>query len=151
MASSALRIATPSDAPTLAELHTTARRISMPYLPRLHTDEETHRWMSGVVIPTMEVWVAEEKGKISGYIAVAHDIVDQLYVAPQRHHRKVGSRLLEKAKELRPEGLRLHCFTRNAPARAFYESRGFVPLSFTDGERNEERLPDVMYEWKKPA
>ena len=50
-------------------------------------------------------------------------------------------------KELRPGGLTLWTFERNARAWAFYEARGFVASEFTDGSRNEEREPDVLYAW----
>ena len=37
-------------------------------------------------------------------------------------------------------------FQANSGARRFYERRGFVAVEFTDGESNEERCPDVLYE-----
>ena len=33
-------------------------------------------------------------------------------------------------------------------ARQFYEARGFIASEFTDGSRNEEREPDVLYVWR---
>jgi hypothetical protein len=50
-------------------------------------------------------------------------------------------------RSLRPDGLTLWTFQRNAPARRFYEARGFVGSVFTDGSRNEEREPDALYTW----
>jgi GNAT superfamily N-acetyltransferase len=140
-----LRRAHPRDAAALAELHTRTRRISIPYLPHVHSDEETHKWMADHVVPHLEVWVAEVSGEVAGYLALEKDMVDQLYVAPDYQHRGIGSLLLEKAKQSRPEGLELYCFTRNAPARVFSEACGFVPIQFTDGQRNEEHEPDVLY------
>jgi hypothetical protein len=51
------------------------------------------------------------------------------------------------AKELRPSGLTLWTFQRNARARRFYEERGFVASDFTEGSRNEESESDVLYAW----
>ncbi len=156
MANVAPRRARPDDAQKLAEVHTTARRVSIPFLPRLHTDEETVRWISELVLPAMEVWVAEVAesipghsvtNEIAGYLALEGELIDQLYILPRWQRRGVGTVLLDQARQLRPERLRLYCFAMNAPARAFYEARGFVPIAFTDGERNEEKLPDVLYEW----
>jgi hypothetical protein len=31
-------------------------------------------------------------------------------------------------------------------ARRFYERYGFVPIEWSDGSRNEERCPDILYE-----
>ena len=42
----------------------------------------------------------------------------------------------------------LWTFEGNHRARRFYEQRGFVAVEFTDGSRNEERTPDVRYQWK---
>ena len=33
-------------------------------------------------------------------------------------------------------------------ARKFYEDRGFAAVEFTDGAGNEEKTPDVCYEWR---
>jgi putative acetyltransferase len=44
-------------------------------------------------------------------------------------------------------GLRLWAFQRNAPARRFYEARGFIAKKFTDGATNMEREADVLYQW----
>jgi len=156
MAKVTLRRARPDDAPKLAEVHMTARLVSIPFLAHLHTDEETVRWISELVLPAMEVWVAEATesipgyfvtNEIAGYLALEGEMIDQLYILPQWQRRGVGTLLLDKARQLRPERLILYCFAMNAPARAFYEARGFVPIEFTDGERNEEKLPDVLYRW----
>ena len=40
----------------------------------------------------------------------------------------------------------VYTFQANAGARRFYERHGFVPVEFTDGQANEERCPDVLYE-----
>jgi ribosomal-protein-alanine N-acetyltransferase len=74
-----------------------------------------------------------------------------LCVAEPYRCRGIGSLLLEKAKTLRPAGLRLYAFQRNQRARAFYEARGFAALAFTDGPDNEEREPDVLYQWRPQA
>ena len=47
-----------------------------------------------------------------------------------------------------PEGLTLWIFHDNVRARRFYEARGFIASEFTDGSRNEERTPDVLYKWR---
>jgi hypothetical protein len=43
--------------------------------------------------------------------------------------------LLEKVKE-NAEQLELWCFQQNGEARHFYESHGFQPVLFTEGENN---------------
>ena len=119
----------------------------MPYHPELHHEAEDRDWMANTVLPNATVWVAEVDGRPFGYLALTGSRLDQLYVAPDHQGRGVGSQLLDKAKALSPAGLQLHTFQRNRRARAFYEARGFVATSFSDGADNEEQEPDVFYEW----
>ena len=70
-----------------------------------------------------------------------------MYVLPDHQSRGVGGALLDVAMAEADE-LRLWTFQRNTPARAFYKSRGFVAIQQTDGAGNEEREPDVLYEWR---
>ena len=36
---------------------------------------------------------------------------------------------------------------QNEGARRFYERGGLRAIRFTDGDGNEEKMPDVLYEW----
>jgi len=145
-----LRPATPADAGAVADVFLASRRDALPYLPALHSDEETRRWIADVVLPAGAVWVAVLDGRVAGFAALTGaecDHLDHLYVLPGLFGRGVGGALLAKAKALSPGRLRLFTFQRNVRARAFYEARGFVVVDRNDGSRNEEREPDVLYEW----
>ncbi|MEA2585307.1 MAG: hypothetical protein QOF33_3392 [Thermomicrobiales bacterium] len=146
-----IRQAEPHDADAIAHVHTTSMREALPYLPELHTAEETRGWVATVVLPNQSVWVAEVEGRIVGVTALHEGTLEQLYILLGYQGRGIGSELLGKAKELNPEGLSLWTFQRNARARAFYEHRGFVAVEFGDGSGNEEGEPDVRYEWKPKA
>lgn len=142
-----LRPATPQDADAIAEVHTVAMRTAMPYLPALHTDDETRAWIVGTVLPHQEVWVAEADGRVVGVAALEDDMLQQLYLLPGYQGIGIGSALLAKAKALRPGGFSFYAFGRNVRARAFYEGRGCVAVEFGDGSGNEEGEPDVRYRW----
>jgi GNAT superfamily N-acetyltransferase len=142
-----IRRALPSEARAVADLYIASRRGASAFIPTVHTDDETRAWVSGYLVPRLEVWVAESNGKLLGMMALEDDLVDQLYIAPEAQRRGVGDRLLAHAKKLRPARLRLYTFQRNAPARRFYEARGFVAIEFNDGSHNEEHAPDVLYQW----
>jgi GNAT superfamily N-acetyltransferase len=146
-----LRPAGPRDADEIAEVHTVAMRTAMPYLPELHTDDETRAWVAEVVLPHQEVWVAEADGRVVGVASLAGDSLEQLYILPGYQGIGIGSALFEKAKALRPEGFTFYAFQRNARARAFYERRGCVAIAFGDGSGNEEGEPDVFYQWTPAA
>src|SRR5215470_2846222 len=147
MPDSEIRPARCDDAEAIADVQLASRREAMPWLPVLHSREETVAYFAGHVLLHENVLVAEANRLVVGFIALDGDHVDHLYVAPAHQGRGIGDKLLAVAKELRPDGLTLWTFQRNARARRFYEVRGFVVSEFTDGSRNEEREPDVLYAW----
>lgn len=148
MAQFQIRSAREDDAVAIAQAHIEARRVAMPWLPIIHTFEETVSFFRDFVIPNQIVLVAEAEEGVVGFIAIEGAYVEHLYVAPSHQGIGIGDALLNRAKELRPNGLMLWTFEGNHRARAFYEKRGFAAVEFTDGSRNEERTPDVRYHWK---
>jgi GNAT superfamily N-acetyltransferase len=138
------------DAVAIAQTHIDARRDAMPWLPTVHTFEETVRFFADFVIPNQVVLVAEAEDGVAGFIAIYNDWVEHLYIAPAHQRNGIGDTLLNRAKELRPDGLMLWTFEKNHRARTFYEKRGFSAIEFTDGSRNEERTPDVRCQWNRP-
>jgi len=100
-----------------------------------------------------EVWVAEEDGRLLGFLGIEHStnlgapVLERIYVEPAAQNRGVGRALLEKAKELRPDELYLWVFQKNEGARRLYERHGFELVKLTDGAENMEREPDALYRW----
>ena len=94
-----------------------------------------------------EVWVWEEDGRVMGFAALADGMLNHLYVEPGEQRRGIGTALLEQAKGRLPSGFRLWTFRRNEGARRFYVRHGFRVVELADGSENEEREPDVLYEW----
>jgi ribosomal protein S18 acetylase RimI-like enzyme len=121
----------------------------MPYLPELHSDEETGSWMEAEVMGKQEVFVAELDGGIVGFAALEEGKLEHLYVDPGHQGAGIGSALLDLAKEARPDGFRFWVFQRNEAARRFYEKHGCRLVETTDGAGNEEREPDALYEWRR--
>ncbi|MEW2066033.1 GNAT family N-acetyltransferase [Streptomyces sp. NPDC007346] len=147
-----IRPAVPRDAEAVTGVFLASRAAAMPYLPRLHSDEDTLAWITHAVLPTSTaVWVAEEAGEggaLLGFAVLAGDgELDHLYLRPDALRRGIGSRLLAEVREAADGPLTLYVFQRNAPARAFYERHGFTAVAFDDGGRNEEGGPDVLYRW----
>ena len=141
-----LRRATEADAPTIAALF---RRSfgTLAFLPTLHTPAEDLRFFSGVVRDD-EVWVWEEDGRVVAFAALGPGRLEHIYVEPELHGGGIGGALLARAKERRPGGLDLWTFQRNEGARRLYERHGFRAVEETDGAGNEQREPDVRYEWR---
>lgn len=146
MRSDVFRRATPADAPALADLFLAARREAMPWLPEQHSRDATVAFL-GLLPARAEVWIADAATGPAGFIAFGGGEVAHLYVAPARQREGVGAALLALA-QARAEPLELWVFARNAPARAFYEGRGFRLVRESDGGENEERQPAARYRWE---
>jgi putative acetyltransferase len=140
-----IRRAGPDDVNEVAKLF---RRSfgTLDFLPVLHTPEEDRKHLAGV-IRDQDVWVAEEDGKVAGFIALKDDLGTFFYVDPEFHDRGIGSALFDTVREARPGGFEFWVFQANERARHFYEKRGCVAVRFTEGEANEEKTPDVLYRW----
>src|SRR5262249_54827334 len=122
----------------------------MDYLPQVPAEAAVP--IAARIREHEDVWVAERDGRVLGFLGIEHStdldapVLEKIYVEPAEQNRGVGSALLEKAKELRPEELYLWVFQKN-PARRLYERNGFELVKLTDGSDNMEREPDALYRW----
>ena len=142
-----LRRATAADAEGVTDVHI-ASFSGLTFLPKPHTEAATRQWIRNVVLAQPEVCAAEEKGRIVALAALSSDRLEHLYVHPDGQGLGLGTQLLRLARERRPHGFALWTFQRNASARRFYERHGFRVVEQADGVGNEEREPDVRYEWR---
>ena len=141
-----LRRATAADADAIADV-LTAARAAQAWFPRLHTADETRRFVSELLLPENETWVVEEDGRVVAFAALRGDVLGHLFVHPDAQKRGIGTALLGHTERLRPQGFSL--WTHQASeACAFYEARGLIAVERTDGASTMEKLPDVRYEWK---
>jgi GNAT superfamily N-acetyltransferase len=145
-----VRRAEPADAGAVSRVYLLARHAAVPAIPPLvHPDDDVRRWIATEVLPHRETWVADDPD--AGAVAMMvldGSWLDQLYVHPDHQARRLGTALLDRAKQLRPTGLQLWTFQSNLDARRFYERHGFEAVERTDGTGNEERAPDVRYVWE---
>jgi GNAT superfamily N-acetyltransferase len=136
------------DMDAAARVVRTAFDQAIPSLAGLHTPEEDQWFFRERVFETCEVWGAFDGAAMRGIIAFREGWIDQLYVLPTAQRRGVGKDLLQVAQNAF-DRLQLWTFQRNAPARRFYEARGFALIQQTDGARNEEKEPDALYLWTR--
>lgn len=145
-----LRRANSTDAVRIAEILIEVRSSFMLYAPSVHTEAEVRDWVSMHLISTGGVTVAERKEEVVGLVAVSTDgnyqWIDQMSVHPPLVGQGIGARLLEYVVATSTLPIRLYTFQANLDARRFYERHGFLAVEFTDGQANEERCPDVLYE-----
>ena len=146
-----IRPATVADGAAIGDVWLTSWRATFDFPPG-HPDDAVRRWLIEELIPASETWVAQDVGgRVIALMALSPTMVEQLYVAPDWIGRGVGRRLLDLAKERRPDGLDLYCFQVNGRARRFYEANGFAVIATGDGSGNEERQPDIRYAWRPGA
>jgi ribosomal protein S18 acetylase RimI-like enzyme len=145
--SPSLRPVEPADTRVIGDIFLAAL-AGMTYLPELYTEEETRTFIRDVLLPRNEVWVAEDGGRVIGFLGLYGDIVSHLWVHPDQQNRGVGTALLALAKERRPSGLRLQVFQQNVGARRLYERHGFTLVRLADGSGNQEGEPEAFYEWR---
>lgn len=149
-----IRRARSTDAVPTAELYLRARRAAAgagTIPPLAHDDDDVRCWVSGVVIPRLECWLATRAaGALVGMLVLDGNWIDQLYVDPDLTRVGIGAELLALAKRRRQHGLRLWTFVSNEGAQRFYLRHGFQEVERTDGSSNEERAPDIHYAWVPP-
>lgn len=138
------------DTARVAQLLIDTRAAFMPYAPAAHSDDEIRAWVARLLVPTGGVTVAELDGRVAAAMATeraeALSWITQMAVDPALVGRGVGSLLLVRAISTLALPIRLYTFQANVGARRFYERHGFVVKQFSDGQGNEERCPDVLYE-----
>jgi len=145
-----LRPATAADASRVASLLIDTRSAFMPYAPSAHAEAEVRDWVASHLVPTGGVTVAVVDGRVMGTMATERNgqvsWITQMAVDPSWVGQGIGSLLLGHAVRTLTLPLRLYTFQANVGARKFYERNGFTAIEFTDGQANEERCPDVLFE-----
>lgn len=116
------------------------------WMPKLWTGAEAIAFC-GTMIGRGWVTVAEEAGRVCGFLARDGAEICSLYLSAEAQGRGIGRALLDAAKAAQPH-LTLRTFQANEGAQRFYLREGFAETERTDGARNEEGLPDIAYEWR---
>lgn len=140
-----IRLYQPEDLEQTVTLWWNTRQTAFPYINEQYTFDEYTSFFRDVVAVKNQVWVALLENRTTGLLAIQQSHIDHLYVTPDCQRQGVGTALLNKAKELSPQGLSLYTFQKNSPARSFYEKHGFKAVKY--GVSCDEGEPDVYYEW----
>lgn len=117
------------------------------WMPRIHTRAEDLAHAAALIARGW-VTVAEVEGRVAGFMAVEGEDLDALYIAESAQACGVGSALVNDLKK-RQEVIELWTFQENMRAQEFYLKHGFVEIERTDGARNDEKLPDMRFVWRR--
>ena len=93
-------------------------------------------------LPEAEMWVAEEEGRVLGFLILDGSMIDALFVDPEVHGRGVGTALVQHAIALAPDAT-VDANERATNALPFYESRGFVRTGRSETDRQGRPYPLV--------
>lgn len=102
----------------------------------------------------IQVAIDTPSSTIAGFIVLAAEELDHLYINVAYQGLGLGSRLLNEAKAKSPQRIELYTFQKNKRAREFYESHGFVEIERGIAElgdnpwaSSQEELADIKYVW----
>lgn len=143
-----IRAGRPEDATTTGDMLWRFQE-TQDWMPKLHTRVECHDFCARMIARGWVI-VATDAGEVLGFLARHDAEVCALYVATLAQENGVGTRLLGAAKSGR-DHLWLKCFQANTRARGFYEAQGFCEAARSDGQDNDEKLPDITYVWDREA
>jgi putative acetyltransferase len=135
----------PRDLDAAASAANAACRQAYAYFGYSYPVSTTRLRLEEALAEGQQFWVPEMDGVVAGIMTLLPGFVDKLFLAPHWQGLGIGSALVEKAKDLFPQGLELHCAQQNYSACHFYEAHGFVP--------HEHRLyaelsiADIVYRW----
>ena len=126
-----------------------AGQASYTYIPTWQALTLAHatRVFQEVICPNNQLWVGTLDGEVVGYLAVNGSYIDRLYIHPHEWRQGWGTRFINLAKQLSPNGLKLQTHQQNRAARALYEKHGFRAVRYGLSPPPES-LPDVEYHWQ---
>jgi ribosomal protein S18 acetylase RimI-like enzyme len=116
-------------------------------MPILHSREDDRGFLGGL-IATHHVRVARRGETAVGFLARSGGEIDALYLDPAARGLGIGRALVDDVKAVEPE-VSLWTFQANTRAIAFYRREGFAESERTEGQRNDERLPDIRMIWRR--
>ena len=142
--SSIIREARAFDAQATAEIVYQFQQATS-WMPKLYTLDEVVGFCR-TMIERGWVTVAQEQGRVIGFLARDQEEVCSLYLLSEVRGRGHGRALLSNAKASSPR-LVLRTFEANEAAQRFYHRQGFIEVGGSDGSTNEEALPDIFLQW----
>lgn len=115
------------------------------WMPVLHSREEDEGFVAGL-LRTHVVRVARRGADRLGFLARQGGKVQAIHVLKAARGMGIGRALLDEVKAIETE-VSLWTFQANTRAIAFYRREGFAEADRTDGQCNDERLPDIRMIW----
>lgn len=97
-------------------------------------------------LPLAEVYVAEEEGKIRGFIGIRNHHLEGLFVEKKHHGKGIGKSLLDHLK-VQEKFFTLRAYCDNEPAIDFYLKQGFIMIS--TGVDRATGFQECLLKWER--
>jgi len=117
------------------------------WMPKLYSGAEVLKFCEWMIQEGI-VRVATRAGEIKGFIARRNEEILSLYLDASARGQGIGTALIQDAQR-HSARLELWTFQANLPAQAFYRALNCHEINRSDGAHNDEKLPDIMYEWRQ--
>jgi GNAT superfamily N-acetyltransferase len=124
-------------------------RAVYTFLPEWQTltAERADEIFRQAIRPHCTIWVGVADERVVAFLATKGSYIDRMYVDPPCWRQGWGTRMIEFAKSVFPEGLELCTHQENHGARQLYEKHGFTAVRFGVSPA-PENAPDVEYHWR---
>jgi putative acetyltransferase len=118
----AIRPAGEGDFDALTEVWERAARSTHPFMSDEDFTDLVPR-IRDLLLPSMDVWLAEAGDRPLGFVGARDDHVELLYIAPEAQGRGLGPVLLARVRDGGPRSVEV--YAGNAVGLGFYRSQGF--------------------------
>ena len=137
-----VRPGTPADVPRALEIWRAAVDATHTFLTPEHR-AEIDVLVAEHFLPSAALILAEDDARIvQGFLVMAGDMIDALFVDPAVHGRGFGTALLTRALEIAPEAT-VDASEQATNALPFYEARGFVRTGRSETDPDGRPYPLV--------
>jgi putative acetyltransferase len=137
----------PSDETAIVQVWQRAGAVAYAEWTTPFTLEQTAAAFRRSVLGRCEIWVGTTGEKVVAFVAIAGCTIERLYVDPAHWRRGWGTRLVERAKELHPNGLEVETDADDEAACGVYEKCGFRAVRYYTGQPRDSPR-GVTYKWK---
>ena len=117
------------------------------WMPRVHTRAQDIAHTEEMIRRGW-VRVAIKDDEVVGFLACHGSDLNAFYIATAWRGQGIGAVMIRQLKR-ETAALRLWTFQANIGAQKFYEHHGFAEVRRTDGASNDERMPDIRFEWTR--
>ncbi len=146
-----IRRAVPADRPVLLDVWLRSVRATHTFLSEDAIQSLVPHVRDYLAASAPEFWViCDADGTMMGFMGMAGNKMESLFLAPEFHRRGAGRRLVQHAQALHG-ALTVDVNEQNVAARAFYQACGFVVEGRSELDDQGQPYPLLHLRWARPT